>query len=110
MVVHMQMTATGNLTDTPPFKARVNASKVDPNPGPSQFLAGLQKANDIFSAASNPKTLKIMVVITDGQFADPSTVSSFSPLLASLRSQEVRRALEPPWHHYSSRMTLFFGG
>jgi len=83
------MTSTGNSTDIQPLKTALDALTVDTNLGTSNLLAGIQKANATFLSPPDPAVLKIMVVVTDGQFADPTTLPTLLPILTSLRSQQV---------------------
>lgn len=67
----------------------LDALKVDANLGTSNLLSGMLKANETFLSPTNSDVLKIMVVITDGQFADATTVPTLLPILTNLRSQQI---------------------
>ena len=86
------MTSTGNSSDMhmQPLKDALNALAVDTNVAASNLPAGMLTANQTFALGGNSSALKIMLVITDGQFAgDPSVKNTLAPLLNSFSSQQV---------------------
>ena len=85
----MQMTATGNASDfiLQPLKNALSSSSADTKQGSSNLDAGFQMANQTF--APNTNNLKIILVITDGQFADSNLLSTVKPVLDSLVLQKV---------------------
>ena len=81
---------TGNSSDMQPLKDALNALAVDTNIATSNLRAGMLTANQTFALGSDSGALKIMLVITDGQFAgDPSVTNTLAPLLNSFSSQQV---------------------
>lgn len=85
----MQTTATGNASDNvlQPLKNALSSSSADTKQGSSNLEAGFQMANQTF--APNTNNLKIILVITDGQFADSNLLSTMKPVLDSLVLQKV---------------------
>lgn len=72
-----------------PLKDELDKLSVDAKQGSSNFLSGILKVNQTFLPESNSNALKIMVVLTDGHFADDTTLTSTSPYLTQLRSRRV---------------------
>ena len=84
----MQMTATGNASDLQPLKDALSSSSADTKQGGSSNLeSAFQMANQTF--APNTNNLKLILVITDGQFADSNLLSTVKPVLNSLLLQKV---------------------
>ena len=85
----LQLTHNGNVSDTQPLKTALDALFVDANQGTSNLLSAMITANRTYSSGANADALKIMVVITDGQFADATLLATLNPYLTSLVSQKV---------------------
>lgn len=88
-LVYNTTTATYNTTFMNPLKDELDKLSVDAKQGSSNFLSGILKVNQTFLPESNSNALKIMVVLTDGHFADDTTLTSTSPYLTQLRSRRV---------------------
>lgn len=84
-----QLTYNGNASDIQPLKTALDALSVDANQGTSNLLSGMMTANNTFSSGAIANALKIMVLITDGQFADTTVIPTLNPVLTSLVSQKV---------------------
>lgn len=81
------MTATDNTSDIQPLKDALSLLSADTKQGSSNLEAALLMANQTFTPNTN--NLKIILVITDGQFADSNLLSTTKPLLDSLVLQKV---------------------
>jgi len=82
-------TLTANINDTnlQPLKSALSLLSPDTKQGSSNLEAGFQLANQTF--APNTNNLKVILVITDGQFADSNLLSTVKPVLNSLVLQKV---------------------
>lgn len=83
----MQLTANTNDTNLQPLKSALSLLSADTKQGSSNLEAGFQLANQTF--APNTNNLKVILVITDGQFADSNLLSTVKPVLNSLVLQKV---------------------
>ena len=83
----MQMTANNNDSNLQPLKSALSLLSADTKQAPSNLQAGFQLANQTF--APNTNNLKIILVITDGQFADSNLLTTVKPVLNSLVLQKV---------------------
>ncbi|KAG0610139.1 hypothetical protein M758_7G041500 [Ceratodon purpureus] len=89
-MVYKTITSTGNSSDMQPLKDALSLLVVDAKAGPSSLQTGMLRANQTFTRGANTNALKIMVVITDGQFAaDPTVVPALQPVLNYFSSQQV---------------------
>jgi hypothetical protein len=84
------VTSTGNSSDMQPLKDALDALAVDAKAGTSSLQTGMLRANLTFVRGANTNALKVMVVITDGQFAaDPNLLPNLAPVLNYFSSQQV---------------------
>ena len=86
----LQVIYNGNASDVQPLKTALDGLSVDAQQGTSNLLSGMVTANETFASGANANALKVLVLITDGQFADTSVVlPTLTPILTSLGSQRV---------------------
>jgi hypothetical protein len=86
----LQLTYNGNASDVQPLKTALDELSVDAKQGTSNLLSGMVTANETFASGANANALKVLVLITDGQFADTTVVlPTLNPILTSLASQRV---------------------
>lgn len=73
-----------------PLKDALDGLAVDAKARTSSLQTGMLRANLTFVRGTNTNVLKVMVVITDGQFAaDPNLLPNLAPVLNYFSSQQV---------------------